>query len=414
MNKSKLRPIILAGGSGKRLWPLSTKEKQKQFISLFGEYSLFDLTLQRINKKSLFKSPIIVTSEKYIRYVEESIERTGVEPGLIVLEPQSKNTFPAISLAVMLNSLKNKNETFFVAPSDHYISKNKEFHSTCLIAKDKVVDGSLMLFGIKPEMPSPEYGYILCNRTKGVTNEVIDFVEKPDKDLAKKLLKKPYVFWNAGMFIFNQEWFLSTCKETNLEGLNEISTLIPNKYPDDLYFLPNKENFKLISDIAFDKALVEDNNKTLVTQLDAGWSDLGSWTSLRALQKDPESRMTLFTDTYNFRVEKPWGFYETIMETDASKVKLISVLPGHKLSLQKHKHRSETWHVIRGEAKVTKGNERFCMLIGDSVIIHKNEVHRLEKLSKEPLEIVEIQTGSYFGEDDIIRIKDLYGRSDLH
>ena len=117
---------------------------------------------------------------------------------------------------------------------------------------------------------------------------------------------------------------------------------------------------------------------------------------------------------YKRQVEKPWGFYETIMETDASKVKLISVLPGHKLSLQKHKHRSETWHVIRGEAKVTKGNERFSMLTGDSVIIHKNEVHRHENLSKEPLEIVEIQTGSYFGEDDIIRIKDLYGRSDLH
>ena len=414
MEKSKLRPIILAGGSGKRLWPLSTKEKPKQFIPLFGEYSLFDLTLQRINKKSLFKSPIIVTSEKYIRFVEKSIERTGVEPDLIVLEPLSKNTFPAISLAVMLNSLKNKNETFFVAPSDHYISKNNEFHETCNKAKDKVIDGSLILFGIRPEMPSPEYGYILSDTTEEVINEVIAFVEKPDKNLAKKILKKPSVFWNAGMFLFNQKWFLNACKENNLEGLNEISNLIPNTYPKDLYFKPNKEKFKLISDIAFDKALVEDSNKTLVTQLDAGWSDLGSWTSLRALQKDPESRMTLFTDTYNFRVEKPWGFYETIMETGTSKVKLLSVLPGHKLSLQKHKHRSETWHVIRGEAKVTKGNERFSMLTGDSVIINKNEVHRLENSSNESLEIVEIQTGTYFGEDDIVRIEDSYGRVGLH
>lgn len=414
MEKSKLRPIILAGGSGKRLWPLSTKEKPKQFIPLFGEYSLFDLTLQRINKKSLFKNPIIVTSEKYIRFVEKSIERTGVEPDLIVLEPLSKNTFPAISLAVMLNSLKNKNETFFVAPSDHYISKNNEFHETCNKAKDKVIDGSLILFGIRPEMPSPEYGYILSDTTEAVINEVIAFVEKPDKNLAKKILKKPSVFWNAGMFLFNQKWFLNACKENNLEGLNEISNLIPNTYPKDLYFKPNKEKFKLISDIAFDKALVEDSNKTLVTQLDAGWSDLGSWTSLRALQKDPQSRMTLFTGTYDFRVKKPWGFYETIMETGTSKVKLLSVLPGHKLSLQKHKHRSETWHVIRGEAKVTKGNERFSMLTGDSVIINKNEVHRLENSSNESLEIVEIQTGTYFGEDDIVRIEDSYGRVGLH
>ena len=414
MNKSKLRPIILAGGSGKRLWPLSTKEKPKQFISFFGQYSLFDLTLQRINKESLFKKPIIVTSENYIRHVEESLERTGVEPELIILEPQSKNTFPAISLAVMLTLLKDKNETFFVAPSDHYISKNKEFHTSCSLAKDKIKEGHLMLLGIKPEMPSPEYGYIVCEKFEGKINEVESFIEKPNLNKAKEMLKKSSVFWNSGMFIFSGKCFLETCKELNYDGLNEIINLLPDQYPEDLYFSPNKEKFKRISDIPFDKALVENNTKVLVTQLDAGWSDLGSWISLRALHSEPNSRMTLFSESYNFRVEKPWGFYETMMETETLKVKLISVLPGQKLSLQKHKYRSETWYVIRGEAKVTKGNERFSMLIGDSVIINKNEIHRLENLSNEPLEIIEIQAGTYFGEDDIIRIKDAYGRVDLH
>jgi len=414
MSKSKLRPIILAGGSGKRLWPLSTKEKPKQFISFFGEYSLFDLTLQRTNKESLFKKPIIVTSEKYIKYVEESLERTGVDPELIILEPESKNTFPAISLAVMLASLKNKNEIFFVAPSDHYISKNKEFYNSCLIAKNKAEEGVLMLFGVKPEMPSPEYGYILCKNSDVPISEVENFFEKPDINQAKEMLKRNHVSWNAGMFIFNEKWFFNTCKEFNLKGLNEITNLLPEKYPEGLYFSPNIEKFRRLSDIAFDKALVENNNRTLVTQLNAGWTDLGSWISLRNLQSDPETRMTLFSEAYNLRVQKPWGFYETIMEAETSKVKLISVHPGHKLSLQKHKHRSETWYVIHGEAKVTKGNERFSMLTGDSVIINQNEVHRLENLSEEPLEIIEIQTGTYFGEDDIIRIKDVYGRADLH
>ena len=414
MNKRKLRPVVLAGGSGKRLWPLSTKERPKQFISLFGEFSLFDLTLQRLNKGSLFKKPIIVTSEGYLEFVQDSILRTGVEPEKIILEPFSRNTFPAISLAVMTSLLKNKDENFLITPSDHYISKNKEFHNSCKLAKSNLEKGGLTLFGIKPDRASTEYGYIRAANLEEEVIEVKEFIEKPSLETAKEILNTPNVLWNAGIFIFNGSWFIKACKKINQEVFAEMEDIKPKKYPSSLCFYPSKKRFKELSSHPFDKIFVEKNNANYVIPLGADWSDLGSWVSLSELQKDPESKFTLFSENNFKRENRPWGFFEVLMETDTSKVKLISVSVGHKLSLQKHKYRSETWHVVQGKAKVTKGNERFTMLNGDSIIIHKNEEHRLENISNEPLEIIEIQTGTYFGEDDVIRLKDSYGRAELH
>jgi len=415
MRKQRLRPIVLAGGSGKRLWPLSTKERPKQFIPFFGEYSLFDLTLQRLNKASLFTKPIIVTSENYLGYVKDSITRTGIEPEKIILEPFSKNTFPAISLAVMIALLKNEEENFIVTPSDHYISRNKEFHSSCILTRDNLKNEGLNLLGVKPNNASSEFGYITASSSSNEINKVHDFIEKPDHKKAKEIFNRKDVLWNAGIFIFKGSWFIESSKEIDKQIFDEIDSLRPAKYPSSLHFLPNKSKFSKISDLSFDTAFVEKNKTNYVTILDAGWSDLGSWIALSNLQRDLSNEMTLFPDnSAYYREERPWGYFETLMETDTSKVKLLSVLPNHRLSLQKHQHRSETWYVIRGEAKVTKGNERFSMLSGDSIIIGQNEEHRLENLSNETLEIIEIQTGTYFGEDDIIRIKDSYGRADLH
>ena len=414
MSKRKLRPVVLAGGSGKRLWPLSTKEKPKQFISFFGEYSLFDLTLQRLNKASLFKKPIIVTSEDYLEYVEDSISRTGVEPEKVILEPCSKNTFPAISLAVMTALLKDKDESFLATPCDHYISKNKEFHNSCEMAMSCLTNESLILFGIKPNNASSEFGYIKAKNLKNKVNEVDSFIEKPNSKKAKELLTQKDVLWNSGIFIFRGSWFVEACSEVDVNVIDEIHNLSPAKYPASLYISPNKRNFHKLPDLSFDKAFLEKNRKIFVTIMDAGWSDLGSWIALSELQRDLSSEMTLFPDRVPNREERPWGYFETLMEVETSKVKLLSVKPNHKLSLQKHKYRSETWYVIRGEAKVTKGSEKFSLLSGDSVIIDQNEEHRLENLSNKTLEIIEIQTGTYFGEDDIIRIQDSYGRTDLH
>ena len=315
----------------------------------------------------------------------------------------------------MIAMLKNEEENFIVTPSDHFIYRNKEFHKSCAIARDNLAKDGLTLLGVQPENASSEFGYIKVTNLNEKINSVDEFIEKPDIEKAKEIFNQKNILWNAGIFIFRGLWFKKTCMDINRKNFEAISTLIPNKYPKSPHFSPDRKKFKIISELQFDKGFVEKNRSNYVTILDAGWSDLGSWMALSNLQKDLTHEMTLFPDSsVYYREERPWGYFETLMETESSKVKLLSVLPNHKLSLQKHQYRSETWYVVRGEAKVTKGNERFSLLSGDSIVIRQNEEHRLENTSNETLEIIEIQTGTYFGEDDIIRIKDSYGRADLH
>jgi mannose-1-phosphate guanylyltransferase/mannose-6-phosphate isomerase-like protein (cupin superfamily) len=410
----KLRPILLAGGAGSRLWPLSTEDRPKQFIPIFKEFSLFDLTLQRLNKDKLFKKPLIVTSERYLEQVNESLLRTGVEAERIILEPEAKNTFPAITMAIILALEKDKSENFIVTPSDHYISINKNFHDCCLLARSNLDKDGLTLMGISPQHPSKDFGYISTYPQDTKIKSVQNFIEKPDLEKSKKLIKNPNVFWNAGIFIFNGSWYISNLNEINSQALREISKVVKEGTSESNSFYPNSNLFNKLSKQSFDKVFVEKNKLSFMVELNAGWSDLGSWRALATLQRDPGNSMTLYSEDFYDRTEKPWGYFETLMETNTSKVKLLHVLPGERLSLQRHKHRSETWYVVQGTAKVTKDKERFTMETGDSVIIEKNQLHRLENLEDIPLQIIEVQTGSYFGEDDIARLEDSYGRADLH
>tara|TARA_B110000014_G_scaffold151955_1_gene106192 strand:+ start:154 stop:1392 length:1239 start_codon:yes stop_codon:yes gene_type:complete len=410
----KLRPILLAGGVGSRLWPLSTEDRPKQFIPIFEEFSLFDLTLQRFNKGQLFKKPIIVTSERYLEHVNESLLRTGIEAERIILEPEAKNTFPAITMAIILALEKDKSENFIVTPSDHYISINKNFHDCCLLARNNLDKKGLILMGITPQHPSKDFGYISTNSQGTSIKSVRNFIEKPDLEKSKKLIKNPNVYWNAGIFIFNGLWYLDNLIRINSQALREISKVVKEGTAKSNFFYPNSELFNKLRKQSFDKAFVEKSKSSFMIELRAGWSDLGSWSALGALQKDPSSSMTLYSEGSYDRAEKPWGFYEILLEMEDSKVKLLHVLPGEKLSLQKHKYRSETWYVIDGTARVTKENDRFTLQTGDSIVIEKNLSHRLENQSGRPLQIIEVQTGSYFGEDDIVRLGDSYGRVDLH
>jgi len=410
----KLRPILLAGGVGKRLWPLSTEDRPKQFIPMFEEFSLFDLTLQRLNKDSLFKRPIIVTSERYLNHVNESLLRTGIDVESIILEPEAKNTFPAITVASILALKKNKSENFIVTPSDHYISLNKAFYNCCLLAMRNLDKSGLILMGVVPKYPSEDFGYISTATQDTEIKAVESFIEKPDIEKSKKLINNPNVYWNAGIFIFNGSWYINNLNRINNKALEEITEVVKEGTKKSNLFYPNIDLFSNLNKLSFDKEFVEKNVSSYMVNLNAGWSDLGSWSSLSTLQRDTNSSMTLYSEGSYDRQEKPWGFFETLLETDTSKVKLLYVLPGEKLSLQKHKLRSETWYVIQGTAKVTKDNNKFTMQIGDSVIIEKNQLHRLENSEDTPLQIIEVQTGSYFGEDDIIRLKDSYGRADLH
>jgi len=414
MTSRNFRPIILAGGSGKRLWPLSTKKKPKQFLPLFGDLSLFDLTLQRINNRDLFKKPVIVTSEEYLLLVEESLRKTGVEVERIILEPESKNTFPALALPVLTAIENNENERYIVMPADHYIPYNKAFYETCSSIKNQFKGDGLTLMGVMPDSPSTEYGYISVKSTNNGLKEVTSFIEKPNLEKAKLLLKQPNTLWNSGIFSFEGKWFRDSIREDKVETYNLLVDLLFSFNPKQIYFYPNKDRFSKLTNISFDKAFVESNDKNYMINLDAGWTDLGSWHALSNLQKNPEHGLTLYSKEGSSRINKPWGYFEVLLETDLSKVKILSISPDQKLSMQMHEYRSETWYITQGIATVTKGDNVLDLYPGESIIIDKNEKHRIENLNSEVLELIEIQTGTYFGEDDIIRLEDMYGRKDFH
>jgi len=400
----KLRPIILAGGIGKRLWPLSTESLPKQFIPIFQDFSLFDLTLQRVNN-SLFKKPIIVTSEKYLKLIRDGFERTGLKPSLIVLEPESKNTFAPIITAAILSNSEVEDERFIVMPSDHYISSNKNLYKACKKSLKRNKE-NLLLLGVKPEYPSQEHGYI-TDRKDG-----IEFIEKPAIEIAKRLFKEKNIFWNSGIFIFGRDWILNQAREIDSLNFNTVNeTIRKGKRKGDLFYLKSSI-FSKVKSISFDHGFVEKCQDISMVHLDAGWTDLGSWVSLRALEEN--KLPSIYKDTLDTKIERPWGFFQVLLETSSTKLKLIKVLPKQKLSLQKHEFRSERWHVIKGRAKIVRDSEKFTLELGDTIDIEKCQTHSLENVEDDPLEIIEIQTGEYLGEDDIIRLEDIYGRVDLH
>ena len=414
MSSYKFRPIILAGGSGKRLWPLSTKKRPKQFISLFGDLSLFDLTLQRINNRDLFKKPIIVTSEEYLSLVEESLFKTGLDVERVILEPESKNTFSALALPVLASMKQNAKERYMVLPSDHYIPFNKSFYKTCTNIKNLFRKEALTLLGVLPDNASTEYGYISIKPSNEELKLVKSFIEKPELEKAKQLVKQPNTFWNSGIFCFEGKWLDESIKTYKPEMHSLLLDLLPASEDDQIYFYPDKDKFSKLTDISFDKAIVESNPHNYLVTLDAGWTDLGSWHSLSKLQKQPEHGLTLYTDGNYPRTEKPWGYFEILFETEFSKVKILSVDPGQMLSMQMHEHRSETWYVTQGIATVTKEDQKLELFPGENIVIEQRERHRVQNFGNEVLEIIEIQTGTYFGEDDIVRFEDIYGRKDFH
>ena len=414
MYSKKFRPIILAGGSGKRLWPLSTNERPKQFISLFGDLSLFDLTLQRVNNRDLFEKPIVVTSGNYIEFVEDSLSKTGLEVETVFLEPESKNTFAALTLPVLTAIKRKEFERYMVMPSDHYIQFNKSFYEACSNVQNQFKKRALTLFGVKPNNPSTEYGYISMTPSSNNLKIINSFIEKPDQEKAKLMVKQPDTLWNAGIFCFEGNWFSKSIESKFPEMYSIVMDILSGENHKQLYFYPNKDKFSKLEDVSFDKAFVESNEDNFVANLEAGWTDLGSWHSLIKLQKDPEHGLTLHTEGDHHRTEKPWGYFEVLLETEFSKVKILSINPNQMLSMQMHRYRSETWYIIQGKATVTLGDQKTELSPGESISIDVNEKHRVQNYGDEVIEILEIQTGSYFGEDDIIRFEDIYGRKDFH
>ena len=464
-------PIILAGGSGTRLWPLSRKLQPKQFISLLNETSLFQDTLLRLPKEAL--DPIVICNEDHRFLVAEQAREINATLNSIILEPIGKNTAPAIALAAIKVLKDFENPILIVLAADHKIENTNAFHDAIKTAHKLAENNKLVTFGIIPESAETEYGYIETEKKdKAEYFEIKSFVEKPNKKNAIKFLNSGNYFWNSGMFMFNASIYLSELNKFEPEILSSCKKSLNNEYKDLEFLRIDKTEFSKSPNQSIDYALMEKTNKAMVVPLDAGWSDVGSWDALMhskikdSLGNVVEGDVTLDnvinsylhsssrliaasnienlividtedallvttrdnslniknivkrlkenkrTEAENHRkVYRPWGYYDSIDIGQNFQVKRILVNPGAKLSLQKHLYRSEHWVVVRGVAKITRGDEIFYLKENQSTYISQGEKHRLENTEKYPLEIIEVQTGNYLGEDDIVRLKDDYQRN---
>jgi len=465
-------PVILSGGSGTRLWPLSRPLYPKQFLALHTDNTLFQETLLRLEKLDL-QNLIVVCNEDHRFIVAENMRTLGKEAHSIFLEPVGRNTAPAIAIAA-LKALKEDNEAILlVMPADHVIENTKAFAKGVKTAEKLAQQGHVVTFGIKPTSPHTGYGYIetgdeLLSDAFGLAG----FKEKPDIKTAEDFLKQGKYLWNSGMFCFKARTYLEELEKQH-PNIVACATASLNGAKSDLDFVRlNAESFEKCEDISIDYAVMEHTNHGVVVSLDAGWSDIGSWDALwEVCDKDKDNNVLkgdiiaqntkdsfihgknklvctlgldniIIVDTkdallvahkdyvqdikdivtklkksdrkeaqHHRTVYRPWGHYDSIDCGERDQVKRISVKPGAKLSLQKHFHRSEHWVVVKGTASVTRGEETLTVSENESVYLPVGTVHALKNPGKIALELIEVQTGSYLGEDDIVRLEDLYGRT---
>ncbi len=466
-----MTPVILSGGSGTRLWPLSRGQYPKQFLPLVTDHTMVQETMLRLSGLSGLKNPIAVCNEDHRFMMAEQLWEIGVKPSAIILEPVGKNTAPAVALAAL--TAASEDEVLLVLPADHVITDIGSFHAGIRQAEELAQQGYLVTFGIVPTHPETGYGYIMKDSEPlGNAHKVAAFVEKPDLVAAKNYLKSGDYLWNSGMFAFTAGNFLKELEKYNPQMLSACKQAL-NSAKTDLDFIRlDKVIFSACPADSIDYAVMEKTEKAAVIPLDAGWNDVGSWSALwDVTEKDDSGNaisgdvMTLDTkNSYVYSENKlvtligvdnlivietkdavmiapkdrvqevkqivdqlrrqnrseaevhrkayrPWGHYDSVDSGDRHQTKRIVVKPGAKLSLQKHHHRAEHWVVVKGTALVTRGDEQILLTENESTFIPLGTVHRLENPGVIPLEIVEVQSGSYLGEDDIVRFGDSYGRT---
>ncbi|MFK0376740.1 mannose-1-phosphate guanylyltransferase/mannose-6-phosphate isomerase [Pandoraea sp. NPDC090278] len=478
-------PVILCGGSGTRLWPLSRAGFPKQFLCLTGNESLFQLSVKRSlllgNDAIAIADPIVVSNEEHRFLLAEQLREIGVSAGAALLEPESKNTAPALTLAALEACAEGQDPVLVVTPSDQVIEDSDAFTTAMRTAIHEAVKGGIVVLGIRPDQPATGYGYIRAGATRpdGVL-EVREFVEKPDAATAQRYLADGGYFWNAGIFVVKASTWLRAIAEFRAD----ISLATSTAWSDSSrevslgarFVRPAKAAFHDIPAESVDYAVIErcpgSAYAMTMVPLDAGWSDLGSWDAvLEASPKDESGNAcvgdVLTTGTkrslvhashrlvalvgvedmivvetadavlvanrsrsqdvkhivgalaqkdreehaLHRKVHRPWGWYDTVDTGRRFQVKRIQVRPGASLSLQKHHHRAEHWIVVKGTAEVVVGEATKVLTENQSVHIPLGEVHRLTNPGKIPLEIIEVQSGSYLGEDDIVRFEDTYGRT---
>jgi mannose-1-phosphate guanylyltransferase/mannose-6-phosphate isomerase len=472
-----LIPVILSGGSGTRLWPLSRELYPKQLLPLVGKGTMLQETLARLSGVAEVGAPIVVCNEQHRFLVAEQLREVGFEAGTIILEPVGRNTAPAVAVAAMAavtgdsESKQKGDPILLVLPADHVIQNVKAFQAAVAIGLKAAAEGKLVTFGVVPNKPETGYGYIRRESGSGPTYAIAQFVEKPDLATATRYVESKEYFWNSGMFMFSAA-----------KVLDEMRSLAPAIYDAcaqaftaakrDLDFtrLPSKEFGACPSD-SFDYAVMEKTHVGTVVPLDAGWSDVGSWSALHeAIPGDAQGNVSLgdvltedtsgcylqstsrlvatvglkdhvvvetkdavlvapkdrvqdvkllvnqlkkqkrYETSLHREVFRPWGSYDSIDAGDRFQVKRLMVKPGAVMSLQLHHHRAEHWIVVHGTARITRGEETFLLEENQSTYIPLGTRHRIENPGKIPLHIIEVQSGGYLGEDDIVRFEDRYGR----
>lgn len=472
-------PVILSGGSGTRLWPLSRSSYPKQFLPITEDKTLFQLTLDRISNlnQSLinFQNPIIVTNEAHRFIVAEQLRQQQMN-AKILLEPVARNTAPAIAAAAELALSYGEDPVLLVLAADHVIQDQDAFNKSVQVGLAAAEAGQLVTFGVVPTSPETGYGYI---KARGISKleqrieaySVEKFVEKPDFTTAQGYIEEGSYLWNSGMFMFKASIYLEELQKYNPAILKNAKASILHSKNDLDFVRLNKEYFEQSPEDSIDYAVMEHTTKAVVVPLSAHWNDVGAWKSVwEVSNKDVDGNVlrgdTIAENTTNSLIHaehrlvsvlgledivvietsdavlvanknkvqdikkiveklkqskrpevdahrkmyRPWGSYDSIDNGSRYQVKCIVVNPGQKLSLQMHHHRAEHWIVVNGTAKVRKGNETVLLTENQSIYIPLGEIHALENPGKVPLELIEVQSGSYLGEDDIIRFEDVYGR----
>lgn len=466
-------PVILSGGSGSRLWPLSREQFPKQLQALTGAHTLIQDTALRLGPDTTptVAAPIVVCNDAHRFIVAEQLRAVGIEPKAIIIEPEGRNTAPAIAVAAQVVA-DDPNALLLVMPSDHLIRQPEAFRIAVATAVPLAKDGKLVTFGIAPSDPSTAYGYIKQGESlHGGAFDVAAFVEKPDAKTAQSFLDSGEYSWNGGIFLFPAKIFLDELNRFEPDIAPRCQAALDKGSNDLFFFRLDAETFATVPSQSIDYGVMERTDKAAVVPVDMGWSDVGSWSALHDESEQDGDGNTLIGDvvsldskntyvrserqttavvglngaivvvtddavlvtdrahdqkvknvvthlkeagndvaTAHAKTYRPWGWFQTVDEGDRFKVKRIGVKPGAKLSLQKHWHRSEHWVVVKGAAQVINGDQEIMLGENESTFIPAGTTHRLENPGKVDLEMIEVQSGEYVGEDDIVRLDDDYGR----